>query len=113
VMVLIPLVSHSLELLVHTLRGTPKIVTSLIASVCFTWISTLFNLYAMRRGVLVVESGSKSLKSDLRKAPRLILDFVIVGPIALYRWIFQAKLRRAEAAARSSEGRCCERKQYS
>ncbi|HLK20687.1 MAG TPA: hypothetical protein VKT81_17155 [Bryobacteraceae bacterium] len=41
-LVLLPLVSHSLELAVHLLRGTPKIVTSLISSVCFTAISTLF-----------------------------------------------------------------------
>jgi hypothetical protein len=113
VMILLPLVSHSLELMVHILRGTPKIITSLVASVCFTWISTLFNLYAMRRGVLLVESGAGSLKSDLRKVPRLILDFVTVGPLALYRWMFQAKLRRAAAAARSPKACRCARRQYS
>jgi hypothetical protein len=107
VMILLPLVSHSLELMVHMLRGTPKIVTSLVASVCFTWISTLFNLYAMRRGVLVVESGAGSLRSDLRKVPELIWSFVIAGPVALYRWIFQAKLRRAETPSRSPKDCRC------
>lgn len=49
---LIPFVSHSLELVIHVLRGTPRLKASLISSVVFTILSTSFNLYAMRRGAL-------------------------------------------------------------
>jgi hypothetical protein len=38
-------ISHSEELSVHLLGGTPKIVSSLIASVGFTVASILFNVY--------------------------------------------------------------------
>ena len=84
-MVLLPLLSHSMELTVHLLRGTPKIITSVIASVCFTAVSTLFNLYAMRRGALVVGSGSDTVAGDLRRIPGLILGFLAAGPMALKR----------------------------
>lgn len=87
VVVLLPLTSHSIEFCVHFLRGTPKLLTSLASSVFFTMISTLFNIYAMRRGALVVGEDSNSVASDLRRVPRLIAGFVACGPVALYRWM--------------------------
>lgn len=98
-LVLIPLVSHSLELAVHLLRGTPKILTSVISSVCFTAISTLFHLYASRRGALVVGAGAESLQSDLKRLPRLIAGFIASGPVAGYRWI----VRRSSAPVPADE----------
>ncbi len=86
VMIILPVLTHSLELAVHLARGTPKLFTSIVASVCFTAISTLFNLYAMRRGALVVGDGSSSVASDMRRMPRLIAGFVAAGPMALHRW---------------------------
>ena len=83
VMFLLPVASHSLELTVHLLRGTPKIITSLVSSVVFTALSTLFNLYAMRRGALVVGAEGGSVAADLRRLPRLIVGFTIAGPLAL------------------------------
>ncbi|MBV9403846.1 MAG: hypothetical protein JO211_00770 [Acidobacteriaceae bacterium] len=85
--VLLPLLSHSLELGVHLLRGTPKLLTSFVSSVCFTCISTMFNLYAMRRGALVVCSGAGSLASDLRRVPALIAGFLAAGPLMIWRCI--------------------------
>jgi hypothetical protein len=86
-MILLPVVSHSIELTVHLLRGTPKILPSLIASVIFTALSTLFNVYAMRRGALLVGAGSGSVLDDLKRAPRLIAGFLAEGPMAAYRWL--------------------------
>jgi hypothetical protein len=85
VMVLLPLSSHSIEFAVHLARHTPHLRSSIISSVCFTCISTLFNLYAMRRGVLVTGPGGGSVGSDLRRIPGLIAGFVAAGPLALYR----------------------------
>src|SRR5215469_4661862 len=82
-MIALPVVSHTIELAIHLGRGTPKIITSVIASVCFTAVSTLFNLYAMRRGALVVGDGSDTVQGDLKRIPRLICGFVIAGPLAL------------------------------
>ena len=80
VAILLPLANHSLEFLVHWMRGTRKLLPSIISSVCFTLVSTLFNSYAMRRGALVVGEGRSSLAHDLRCMPRLLLDFVLAIP---------------------------------
>lgn len=76
VMVLLPVCTHTTELLVHWLRGTEKLAASLTVSVIFTVVSTLFNLFAMRRGVLIVGEGRGSLLADLRQIPRLVVLFV-------------------------------------
>jgi len=85
--ILMPVANHSLELLVHWLRGTPKLANSILASVCFTVFSTLFNLYAMRRGALIVGENQQSLAQDFRRMPRLIGGFLAVGPLAILRWL--------------------------
>lgn len=93
VLVLLPLVSHSLELAMHLARGTPKLVSSMIASIAFTEISTLFNLYAMRRGALVVGAEASSMASDMRQVPRLIAGFVASGPLMILRYILPSARR--------------------
>jgi hypothetical protein len=85
VMVLLPLANHSLELLVHWLRGTHNLFSSILASVVLTAVSTLFNFYIMRRGTLIVGSGRNSLAADLLSLPRLALDFVTWIPRRLLR----------------------------
>src|SRR5581483_1163910 len=92
-MVILPLVSHSIEAAIHILRGTPKIITSIVSSAIFTTISTLFNVYAMRRGALVTGDGGDTIAGDLRRVPGLIWGFVAAGP----RWIM-----RPVAVARGS-----------
>jgi hypothetical protein len=85
VLILLPLISHSLELAVHLVRGTPKLLSSLVASIVFTEISTLFNLYAMRRGAFVVGAEASPMSSDMRQVPRLIAGFIAAGPLAIVR----------------------------
>jgi hypothetical protein len=87
ILILLPLISHSLEFAIHLARGTPKLLPSMIASIAFTEISTLFNFYAMRRGALVVGVGGSSLAADMRRIPLLIAGFVAAGPIAIARAI--------------------------
>ena len=84
-MILLPLAGHSAEFAVHLLRGTMKLRTSIVASVCFTAVSTLFNLYAMRRGALITGEGQQTLGSDMKQMPRLLFGFVITGPRAACR----------------------------
>jgi hypothetical protein len=85
--VLMPLVNHSIELLVHWLRGTPKLAHSILASVCFTAFSTLFNLYVMRHGALIVGENRRPFAEDMRRMPRLVVGFIIAGPLAIIRGI--------------------------
>jgi hypothetical protein len=84
--VVLPACNHTIEFLVHWTRGTPKLAQSVIASITFTVISTLFNLYAMRRGVLVTDDDQpKTLAEDFTHMPRLIAGFLAVGPAAVWR----------------------------
>jgi hypothetical protein len=92
VMILLPLISHSMEFAVHFLRGTPHLKASIIASVIFTMFSTAFNWFAMRRGALVVGDGQTSLRSDLARVPELLVDFFKAGAqisSMLYRNIYR------------------------
>jgi ABC-type amino acid transport system permease subunit len=93
-MVLLPVCNHTLEWLVHWSRGTPKLAQSIVASVTFTVLSTLFNLYIMRQGVLVVGQNSGSLWDDMKRMPGLMASFVAAGPLAAYRLILRYRTSR-------------------
>jgi len=90
---LVPLFTHSIEFTIHYLRGTPNLKGSMIASVCFTILSTSFNLFAMRRGTLVSGREAKSIGEDMLALPRLIGGFLSSGPL----WIWRTALKRADA----------------
>jgi hypothetical protein len=94
VMVVLPLANHSVEFLVHWMRGTHDLAHSILASMVLTAFSSLFNFYAMRRGTLIVGAGHSSLLSDLRRIPALIRDFVLILP----RHFMQEVSRRYPAA---------------
>ena len=84
-LLVIPLVSHALELLVHLLEGTPRLWASMLSSIVFTALSTLFNLYAMRRGAFLVGAKGRGFGSDLRALPKLIAGFGAAVPRAILR----------------------------
>jgi hypothetical protein len=71
----------------HRALGTPHVRTGLIVSFCFAAISTGFNWFAMRRGVMLAGTQDASFAGDLRALPQVILDFVLVAPRALLRAI--------------------------
>lgn len=87
---LLPGISHAIEYAVHSWRGTPNLKTSILSSMTFTALATLYNLYAMRRGALVVGDGGNSVLDDLRRTPRLIAGFLAAGP----QWFLRALRRR-------------------
>jgi hypothetical protein len=86
----LPFLNHSLEFLLHWYRHTPVLGPSIAASVLFTALSTAFNLYAMRRGVLTVGGGSKSLQDDLVQIPALLVAFAFAGPRAILQILASA-----------------------
>lgn len=97
VMVCLPIATHSIELLVHWIQGAPRLWTSLAASICFTILAALFNLYAMRRGVLLVGREGEPVGSDLHRIPRVVAGFVAAGPIALFRLFRKGAMQRSRS----------------
>lgn len=98
-MVCLPLLGHGGELLVHWWRGTPNLGASLVASVALTVLSTSFNLFAMRRGVLVVGvPGRAGLLADLRALPGLGVEFAVAVGSGALRGLAAAVTRDGTAA---------------
>jgi hypothetical protein len=73
--------THVSELIVHGLGGTARLRASMLASLAFSALSTLFNLYIMRRDVLIVgEPAARPLLEDLRHLPSLVFGFMVELP---------------------------------
>jgi hypothetical protein len=85
VMLLAPAVNHTLEYVLHYANGTKRIAAGIAASISVSILSALFNLFAMRRGVLIVGDERAPLVDDLRRMPRVVFDFVMTIPRALWR----------------------------
>lgn len=109
VSIMLPAFSHTVEFAAHygqeryfshVLAATKDGVTrqrTFAISVIFSVVSVLFNLYAMRKGALLVGAGeaTQSLKNDLKQMPRLVIEFVIVLPVLISRFIESGKLHYA------------------
>jgi hypothetical protein len=93
-MVALPFLAHSMEFVVHWARGTPNLRLSIGTSVIFTALSTAFNLYAMRRGILVTSRNGQSLRHDLRQIPPLLQAFVLAGPREIVRRLHRSAFPR-------------------
>lgn len=85
VMGLLPAVNHSLEFLLHSVGGTERLGRGMAASISFSVLSASFNLFAMRRGALLVGADRQSLGRDLRQLPWLVCQFLWVVPALLRR----------------------------
>jgi putative exporter of polyketide antibiotics len=82
-MVALPACNHALEFTVHRLSGTPHLARGIALSICFSMLSACFNLFAMRRGVLLIGDERRRLRDDLRALPRVVWQFITAVPRAL------------------------------
>ncbi len=88
IMAIIPAINHTLEYLLHYASGTKMLTAGVAASISLSIISAVFNLFAMRRGVLIVGEERASFIDDLRRLPRIVFDFIMAIPRALWRYVF-------------------------
>ncbi|MHB1020915.1 MAG: hypothetical protein ACYC46_08800 [Acidobacteriaceae bacterium] len=82
-----------LQYWVHFWMGTPKLMTSMVASILFAAMSSLFNWYVMRHGTLLTGGEGRTLLHDVCDLPRLLLLFLAAGP----RTVLQSYRRRMAA----------------
>lgn len=105
VTVSLPVFSHSIEFFTHWAQETyfhdvfaPSINNArqkaFAVSVLVSVISAMFNIFIMRHGVLLVGAGeeTKSLWSDLKSVPWLIIQFVSFLPSQIIRFIDRGQL---------------------
>jgi hypothetical protein len=75
-MVLIPIISDTIEFGIQTICGTQQLSATFAASVIFTAMSTMIELFAMRHGILIIGKNGNSLLQDLKNVPRLSLECI-------------------------------------
>jgi hypothetical protein len=76
----IPVAVIAVEYAIHTARGTPNLNASTALSLVTTSLFTLFNWYAMGRGLLLTGPQRASWRDDLRRVPGVAWDFLLAGP---------------------------------
>ncbi len=104
----LPIFSHSIEYVTHYIQDVyfagvlPASQNNgrqwaFAFSVLFSALSAMFNLFAMRHGVLLVGAGkeTKSLWSDFKKIPALVLEFVTYLPLLIIKFVGEGKLAHA------------------
>lgn len=108
VSIMLPAFSHTVEFLVH--YGQERYLYDLFAasetsarlrtfaiSVLFSVISVLFNLFAMRHGVLLVGAGeeTKSLGSDIKRLPLMVSEFTAWLPVLICKYFERGLILKA------------------
>lgn len=73
----VPGFAQLFEWLTHRAVGPAAPARAIVVSGIFTLISALFHLHVMRRGVFLTGDAGRTLAHDLRRIPRLVLDFVL------------------------------------
>jgi hypothetical protein len=91
----VPALAQSVDWLAHRFVGAPVPLRAMVAVSVFAFVSALFHLYVMRRGVFLSGQG-RSLLDDFRRIPRLVAGFV-ASPVKLA----MSLAGRAEEAAES------------
>ncbi len=109
VSILLPAISHTVEFLTHYAQeryffdifaasenGVAR-QRAFAISVLFSVVSVLFNLFAMRHGVLLVGAGeeSRSFLDDLKRMPRMIAEFMFALPELIITYLEAGKLLHA------------------
>lgn len=88
VMFMFPAYGHLMEYFLHTLNGDKNVNKSIIFSIAFSMLSAIFNLFAMRRGALLVKDAEQqSFWKDIKKMPRIYAEFFSYPFVWFYRKI--------------------------
>ncbi len=110
VSILLPAFSHAVEFVTHyaqeryffdvfaaTAENSVARQRAFAISVLFSVLSALFNLFAMKHGVLLVGAGEEtgSLKDDIKKLPRMVGEFTAFLPVMIAKFIEERKLLKA------------------
>lgn len=112
VSIMLPAFSHTVEFITHYAQeryffdifASPQNSVArqraFAISVLFSVISALFNLFAMKHGVLLVGAGeeTKSFVDDIKRMPRMVGEFTAFLPVLISKYIESGKFIRAIAA---------------
>ncbi len=80
----IPSALYGFDYMAHLYTGMHHVGPAVTFATGLSILSTLFNLFIMRRGAMVVGEDSQPLWRDLIRIPVLLIQFLIAGPL----WVF-------------------------
>jgi hypothetical protein len=91
VALVIPAALYGVDYFAHVWTGMHHVRPAVTFATGLSVVSTLFNLFIMRRGAMVVGEGSQPLWRDLIRIPVLIVQFLIAGPVWLWQLLFRRR----------------------
>ncbi len=111
VSIMLPAFSHTVEFVTHyaqeryffdifaSSQNSVARQRAFAISVLFSVISALFNLFAMKHGVLLVGAGdeTKSFKDDIKRMPRMVGEFTAFLPVLISKYVETGKFLKALA----------------
>ncbi len=109
VSIMLPLFSHTVEFITHyaqeryffdvfaTTDNSVARQRAFAISVLFSVLSALFNLFAMKHGVLLVGAGeeTRTLKDDIKMLPRMLGEFTAYLPVQIAKFLEDGKILKA------------------
>ncbi len=109
VSIMLPALSHSVEFITHyaqeryffdVFAASENSVArqrAFAISVLFSVLSVLFNLFAMKHGVLLVGAGeeTRTLRDDMKRMPRMVGEFTAYLPVLIAKFIEERKIIKA------------------
>jgi len=84
----IPSALCGVDYFAHVYTGMRDVRPAVTFATGLSVLSTLFNLFMMRRGTMVVGEESQPLWRDLLRVPVLFAQFVIAGPLWAWNLLF-------------------------
>ena len=92
----IPLALCGIDFAAHVYTGMHNVRPAVTFATVLSVISTLFNLFMMRRGAMVVGEDSQPLWRDLIRVPVLFVQFLIAGPLWAWSLVFGKAKNRVQ-----------------
>jgi hypothetical protein len=87
IVIVMPLILFWFDYRLHRLTGMPNLKGGMVAAGVLSLLSSLFNWFLMSRSSLLVGKEGHSLGNDLKRMPRLLLDFIAFIPRHCYRFV--------------------------
>jgi hypothetical protein len=92
----IPSALYGFDYFAHLWTGMHHVRPAVTFATGLSVLSTLFNLFIMRRGAMVVGKDSEPLRRDLIRIPVLLVQFLIAGPLWVFSVIFGRRAKTGE-----------------
>jgi hypothetical protein len=87
ILVILPALLLWIDYLLHLYTRMPNLKGGMLAAGTLCVLSSLFNWYLMSRNSLLVGKEGRSFGSDLKRMPRMVIDFVSWIPRHCYRFL--------------------------